>query len=53
MQIDALRDTIIAMMDAAPKFSSVYKLGAELYEDDTRLYHLVADFSVWHYKGTT
>lgn len=50
MQLDELRETVIDLMSQT--FGAVYRFGAELYEDDTRLYHLMADFSVWHTKGS-
>ena len=48
--IDTLRATIINLM--CSQMGAVYRFGTELYEDDTRLYHLMADFSVWHTIGT-
>lgn len=51
-QLDALRDTIIEMMTDPSGFGAIYRFGTELYEDDTRLYHLMADFSVWHTVGS-
>lgn len=51
--LDQLRDTIIDMMtDTNGPFGAIYRFGTELYEDDTRLYHLMADFSVWHKVGS-
>lgn len=50
MQLDALRETVIDLMSQT--FEATYRFGTELYEDDTRLYHLMADFSLWHVKGS-
>lgn len=50
MQLEALRETVIDMM--SDTFGATYRFGTELFEDDTRMYHLVADFSVWHTKGS-
>lgn len=48
LELDRLRDQIIAMMNQATEFASIHRFGTELYEDDVQLHHLVADFSVWH-----
>ncbi len=45
LQLDNLRRALVQMMNT---LNGIYRFGTELYEDDTRLYHLVADFSVWH-----
>lgn len=50
MQLDALRDSIIELM--AQTFGATYRFGTELYEDDTRMFHLMADFSVWNTVGS-
>lgn len=47
-QLTMLKELIIDMMDKSPSFSAIYSFGSEMYEDDTRLYHLVFDFSVWN-----
>lgn len=48
LELEALRDALIEMMNAATQLQAVYSFGTELYEDDTRYYHFVADFSVWN-----
>lgn len=47
-QLTMLKELIVDMMDQSSTFSSVYTFGSEMYEDDTKLYHLVFDFSVWN-----
>jgi hypothetical protein len=49
-QLTALKESIVGMMDQASAFSASYWFGSEMYEDDTRFYHLTFDFSVWHYR---
>jgi hypothetical protein len=49
-QLTALKESIVDMMNEATAFSSVYSFGSEMYEDDTRLYHMTFDFSVWNYR---
>lgn len=49
-QLDELRDSVITLM--AQTFGATYRFGTELYEDDTRLFHLMADFSVWNTVGS-
>jgi len=48
LQLDTLRNTIIQLMTGTSTFQAIFTFGTELYEDDTRYFHLIADFSVWH-----
>lgn len=43
-----LVEAICAALDAATDFSALFVFGTELFEDDTKLYHVVLDFSVWY-----
>jgi len=47
-QLTDLEEAVRNAIHATPAFSAQYIFGFELYEDDTQLYHLVLDFSVWH-----
>lgn len=43
-----LEEAVRNAMNGATTFSAQYIFGFEMYEDDTKLYHLVLDFSLWH-----
>ena len=42
-----LKDWLEFLMDAA---GHIYIFGTEVFEDDTEMYHLIFDFSVWNYR---
>ena len=43
-----LEEAVRNAMNGATTFSAQYIFGFEMFEDDTKLYHLVLDFSLWH-----
>jgi hypothetical protein len=47
-ELDDLADAIAASLNNTSGFTAQLVFGFEMYEDDTQLYHLVRDFSVWH-----
>lgn len=47
-QLVTLEAAVRAAIQGAATFQAQYVFGFELYEDDTKLYHLVLEFSLWH-----
>lgn len=47
-ELQDLDAEVRAVMAAASVFVSLHAFASELYEDDTRLYHLVSEFSIFH-----
>lgn len=43
--LESLRNTIIDRMSSS--LGAIHLLSVEMYEDDVRLFHLVADFVIW------
>lgn len=50
-QLVTLSEAVIDAMASASGFASTYVFGTELYEDDTRLFHVILDFSVWNHRA--